>query len=93
MLQGLFITVLVLCLIIGIVCVTINLVRLNMPVPETKLVYRYMPKTFDEEQCSQPFVSDIFKSMFTQQSPWINSVMDYDRRKQESINKYYISQV
>lgn len=93
MLQGLFITVLIMCLIIGIVSVTINLVRLNMPVPETKIVYRYMPKTFNEEQCNQPFVSDIFKSMFTQQSPWINSVMDYDRRRQESVNKYYISQV
>lgn len=93
MLQGLFITILIMCLIIGLVCVTINLVKLNMPEPETKIVYRYMPQTFDEEQCNQPFVSEIYKSMFTQQSPWINSVMDYDRRKQESINKYYVSQI
>jgi hypothetical protein len=66
---------------------------LNFPAPETKIIYRYMPKTFEEEQTNQPFVSDIFKTMFTQHTPWINSVMDYDRRKQESVNKYYISQI
>ena len=93
MLQGLFITILLLCIIIGIICITINLVVLNIPIPESKIIYRYMPKTFVEEQCEQPFVSDIFKSMFTQQSPWINSVMDYDRRKQTSVNKYFVSQV
>jgi hypothetical protein len=93
MLHGLFITVLLLCVIIGVVCITINLVALNIPIPETKIVYRYMPKTFEEEQCQQPFVTDIFKTMFTQQTPWVNSIMDYDRRKQESVNKYYISQV
>jgi len=93
MLTGLFITSMILCSIIGIICITINLVRLNLPIPETKTVYRYMPKTFEEDQNSQPFVSDLFRTMFTEHSPWINSVMDYDRRKQEAINKYYVSQV
>lgn len=93
MLQNLFITLLIIFAIMGIVCITINLVMLNIPIPESKIVYRYIPKTFEEEQNEQPFVTDIFKSMFTENSPWINSIMDYDRRKQTAINKYYISQI
>lgn len=93
MLQELFTTIMILCIICGIVCITINLVKLNFHVPETKIIYRYMPKTFDEEQREQPMVSEIFKTLFTDQTPWINSIMDYDRRRQEKVNKYYISQV
>lgn len=93
MLQGLVLTILALCIISGIICITINLVRLNSAPPETQIIYRYIPKTFDEEQREQPYVSDIFKTMFTDQTPWINSVMDYDRRKQTLINKYYVSQI
>lgn len=93
MLRGLFVVILSLCIAIGIICVTINLVKLNMSPPETKIIYKYLPKTFNEEQCNQPFVSEIFKSMFTQQSPWINSIMDYDRRKQTAVNAYYVSQI
>lgn len=85
--------ILILLLICGIICITVNLVYLNLPEPKTKIVYRYMPRTFEEEQNSRPIVSEIFKSMFTEHSPWVNSVMEYDTRKQESINKYYVSQI
>lgn len=80
-------------LICGIICITINLTKLNTNIPTTKIVYKYIPKTFDEEQREQPYVTDLFKTMFTDQTPWVNSIMDYDRRKQESINKYYVSQI
>lgn len=87
------IIIIMMCGIVGIVFMTINLVHLNLPTPETKIVYRYIPKTFQEEQCEQPFASDVFKTMFTQNTPWIDSIMDYDRRKTEAVNKYYISQI
>jgi len=85
--------IIILCTIISIICITISVVKLNIPTPKTQIIYRYIPKTFDETQRNQPFVSDLFKSMFTEQTPWINSIMDYDRRKEESINKYYVSQI
>lgn len=56
MLSGIFLVLLILCSISGIICITINLVRLNFPAPETKIIYRYMPRTFEEEQNNQPFV-------------------------------------
>lgn len=77
----------------GIICITINIVAARTPLPEVKVIYKYIPRTFEDEQKEQPYVSDIFKTLFTDQTPWINSVMDYDRRKEESVNKYYVSQI
>lgn len=91
--RELFATITIICLICGIVCVTINLTKLNTTKLDTKIIYRYIPKTFDEEQREQPYVSDLFKTMFTEQTPWVNSILDYDKRKQESINKYMVSQI
>jgi hypothetical protein len=93
MLKELITTSLVICLICGVICITINLVKLNYPEPKAKIIYRYIPKTFDEEQKNLPLVSEIFKSMFTDQTPWIESVMTYDRRQHEAINKYFVSQI
>lgn len=83
----------ILLLMCGIICITISITKLNITPPQTKIVYRYVPKTLAEEETQAPQVSKIFQSMFEEHSPWINSVMDYDRRKQEAVNKYFISQV
>lgn len=57
-----------------------------------KIIYRYIPRTLEEEQNEPVFVSDIFKTMFTQQSPWVASVQYLDTKKKEAINDYFISQ-
>lgn len=93
MFPEIFLTLLILCTMGGIICITINLTKRNAYVPKTKIIYRYIPKTFEDEQANQPFVSDIFKSMFTEQTPWLMSVTNYDSNKQEAVNKYYISQI
>jgi len=93
MLVQIFILIIIVCFMLGIVCVTINLVKLNYPEPETKIVYRFIPKSFAEQQNDLPMASDVFKSMFTEQTPWVNSIMDYDRRKETKINQYFISQI
>lgn len=85
--------VLVICLFLGIILITISLVKYHMKCPGKEIIYRYIPRTFEEEQLEQASVSDIFKTMFTQPSPWISSILDYDRRKQENVNKFYISQI
>ncbi len=58
-----------------------------------KIEYRYIPRTFEEEQNEPVYVSDIFETMFSQPSPWIMSVRNYDQRKQEQVNAYFISQI
>ncbi len=60
---------------------------------EPNVVYRYIPRTFEEEQWDPVSVTDIFQTMFSQPSPWVGSIRNYDRRKQEKINKYFVSQL
>ncbi len=60
---------------------------------EPNVVYRYIPRTFEEEQWDPISVTDIFQTMFSQPSPWVGSIRNYDRRKQEKINKYFVNQL
>ena len=61
--------------------------------PTEKIVYRYIPKSPSEELAEEIFPSDIFKTMFTQPSPWINAVNDLDARQSNQLQKYFISQI
>jgi hypothetical protein len=61
--------------------------------PTEKIIYRYIPRTPSEELEEEIFPSDIFKTMFTQPSPWINAVNDLDARQSKLVNKYFISQI
>jgi|SaaInlStandDraft_4_1057021.scaffolds.fasta_scaffold172980_1 hypothetical protein len=76
----------------GLILITISLTRNSTQCPKAKIVYRYIPKTFEEEQAEPVYVSDIFKTMFSQKSPWIRSVESLDLKKTESVNKYFASQ-
>jgi len=84
-----------LLLIIGFILLYIDLYqRLSRKCkPTEKIVYRYIPKTPYEEMNEEIFPSDIFKTMFTQPSPWINAVNDLDARQSKLVNKYFISQI
>ena len=55
--------------------------------------YKYIPRTFAEEQALPVYPSEIFETMFSQPSPWLLSIRNYDRKKQEQINQYFISQM
>ncbi len=85
--------IILLILFIGILMITISIVKDSTYCQKERIVYRYIPRTFENEQNNEVDVSDIFNAMFTQPSPWIASVNDVDFRKQEAINKYFISQV
>lgn len=77
---------------LGILCITISLVQNSVKCPQEKVVYKYLPRTFKQEQEEPVYVSDIFATMFSMPSPWIGGINDYDTRKQQKINKYFISQ-
>jgi len=81
-----------LLLFFGIIFIVIEVVRDNNSCNAEKIVYRYVPRTLEQEQMEPVYVSEIFKTMFSQPSTWVNSIGNYDREKQESVNKYFISQ-
>jgi hypothetical protein len=82
-------------LIIGILLIALYFMNnsINGGTGNTKIVYKYLPRSLEEEEESPVYVSEIFKGMFEQPSVWINSIKDDYSRKNEVLNKYYISQV
>lgn len=81
--------------IVGLLAIIVNLVKTYNPCPEQKVIYKYMPRTFVEEQENPIPLDDIFYSMFNSPTPWVASV-DVERRKNdigENLNKYYVTQI
>jgi hypothetical protein len=77
---------------IAILLITINVIKSDQICPQQQIVYRYIPRTFEEEQEDPAYVSDIFKVMFSQQSPWVYSISNIDRAKQASIRDFFVNQ-
>ena len=84
--------VLILLIVIGAIFIIIDLVRTETKCPQNKIIYRFIPRTLEEELDSPAFVTDIFRTMFSQPSPWIRSIDNMMLRKQEDVNQFFISQ-
>jgi len=84
--------IIVFIIFLGILLISIKLAQESVQKPKTQIIYRYLPRTFEEEQEEPVYVSDIFRTMFTQQSPWVASANEFDVRKSEAVNKYFVSQ-
>jgi len=88
-------TVIKLLFIIGLILIIISLVKAYNKGDPPKTVYRYIPRTFIEDQENPVPLDDIFYNMFNNPTPWVASV-DVERRKSdigENINKYYLTQI
>jgi hypothetical protein len=60
---------------------------------DQKIIYKYLPRTLEEEETDPVYVTQIFKTMFTQPSVWIDSTYQDTIRRTEAINKYFITQL
>jgi len=86
--------VLFILFITGVILIAINITKdLTPTCQKQKIIYRYIPRSFEEEQAEPVYVSDIFRAMFTQPSTWVGEVNDLDTRNKSNINKYFISQM
>jgi len=90
-----FRTILMILIFIAILSITISLTKTETETmcPPSQIVYRYIPRTLEEEMEDPGYISDIFRAMFAQPSPWINNVDNDMDRKKEQVNKYFISQL
>lgn len=79
-------------IVLGIICVIIELVRTEQICQKNKIIYRYIPRTLDEELDSPAYATDVFRTMFEQPSPWIKSIDNMTLRKREDVNQFFISQ-
>ncbi len=83
---------LLLTTIIGIILIITSVIRAETSCPKQQIIYKYIPRTFEQEEEEPVYVSDIFSTMFTQPSVWTSAVNNIDRKKQEQINNFFISQ-
>ena len=84
-----------LIIFLGILFVTVSVVKFKdqQEMGAPKIEYRYIPTTFEEEQFNPVYPSEVFETMFSEPSPWILSIREYDQRKQERINQYFVTQL
>lgn len=80
-------------MLVGLVCIVISVTKQISACPEPKIEYKYIPRTFQEEQDNPVYVSDIFRDMFEKPSPWIASVNNIEYQKKQELNNFFISQV
>ena len=57
----------------------------------TKIIYKFIPRSFREDQESPVSVSELFADLFARPSPWTGGFA-LDSTKRTDINKYFISQ-
>jgi hypothetical protein len=78
-------------ILFGILLITINLVGMYKKCPTEKILYRYIPRTFEEEQNSPIPVTELFADLFNQPDMWV-AAFGLTRRTRGDINKYFITQ-
>ncbi len=79
--------------IMGIIFITSSVSKSMGEKTVEKIVYRYIPRTLEDEENAEAYPSEIFATMFTQPSTWIGAINDLDTRKKEGINQYFVSQI
>lgn len=86
-----FICVFLLLLFLAIV-IGYTLAQITNKCVKEEIVYRYIPRKILDQQYDNAVATDFYKSMFTSADTWAYW-LDYDDRKKEATNKYFISQL
>lgn len=83
-------SVVILLLLIGIILVAVGYVKSNQSCPPPVVEFRYVPKSFEQEQDVPTPVLSLFGKMFENSSPWMTTqgyTSNWNERKIENVNK------
>lgn len=80
-------------IILGVSLIVAQFFKERSQCDKPKIVYRYIPRTFNQEYDDPIPVTKIFEKMFVNPSPWMANINTYDRKKVQEINKFFISQM
>lgn len=87
---------LVLLLFIALILMVVGYIKANNQCPPRRVEYRYVPRTFIEEQEDPTPITDIFAAMFFESTPFMSheagKLLPPPNIQQKDINKYFISQ-
>jgi len=74
---------------LGVLSITIGYTNQTKSCPPAKIEYRYVPRTFAQEQNDPVKISELFNSMFMEPTPWVREIGVPNNNE---INRYFISQ-
>lgn len=82
-------------LFIALVLIVLGYIKATYHCPPRKVEYRYVPRSFIEDQKEPVPVTDIFAKMFYESQPWISheagKLLPPPNLQQKDINKFFIS--
>lgn len=83
----------VLIALTGLVSLIIGYVNQLKTCPPPKIEYRYIPRSFEEDQNSPVKTSQVFRKMFEDPTPWLDGYrLGYIKPNIFKLNKFGISQ-
>jgi hypothetical protein len=68
----------------GIIFIVIEVTKSNSTCPQQETIYRYLPRSFKEEQEEPVPIDDLYGKMFKEPSPWVGSFTKVSDVKQLS---------
>ena len=68
---------------IGILMIIVDYVKKSTEskCPQNKIIYKYIPRSFKEQQEDPIMVSEVFDDLFKQPTPWISSIGTENKRE------------
>lgn len=57
---------------VGLLMLAVGYINQTKQCPAPRIEYRYLPRTFEEEQDNPVKVSQIFRHMFEAETPWLH---------------------
>jgi len=76
---------------IGIMSVVVGYINQLKKCPPPKIEYRYVPRTFQQDQENPVKISELYNTMFTEPTPWVSGLSGSSSRLTDA-NRYFISQ-
>jgi hypothetical protein len=76
----------------GVISVVVGYVNQLKKCPPPSIEYRYIPRTFEEDQENPVKISELYNSMFVEPTPWLHGMTLSSGVKNAELNRYYVSQ-
>ncbi len=73
--------------------IIIGYVKSQLHCKPPKIEYRYIPRTFKEEQENPTPVIDLYADMFAKSTPWMNyRLLGSSSNRHTEVNKFFLNQ-
>ena len=86
-------SIIVMLTVIGVIGLIIGYINQIKTCPPPRVEYRYIPRSFEDDQNDPVKITQLFKNMFEQPTPWLMGTrLGYIKPNIFKINRFNISQ-